>query len=205
MVVESTYNWYWLVDGLMEHGYRVHLANTAAVPQYSGLKHSDDESDARHLAHLLRLGILPEGHIYPRAERGVLDLLRRRFQFVRMAVRLMLSVQSAWARHTGQRRIAMQHGVHVIAHDGVGQHRDREDAGQLDQARFQPRLAVVEAAPRHRIFAAQEGTPNATRYAVIGAGGAWNDKMSARVAHGASMGTAECGVYRNGPRKSVRF
>lgn len=102
VVVESTYNWYWLVDGLMEHGYRLHLANTAAVPQYDGLKYSGDESDARHLAHLLRLGILPEGYIYPRAERAVRDLLRRRFRLVRMTVVLMQSVQSAWARHTGQ-------------------------------------------------------------------------------------------------------
>jgi transposase len=38
VVVESTYNWYWLVDGLMEAGYRVHLANPAAIQQYSGLK-----------------------------------------------------------------------------------------------------------------------------------------------------------------------
>ena len=103
IVVESTYNWYWLVDGLNAHGYPVHLANTAAVPQYDGLKYSGDESDARHLAHLLRLGILPEGYIYPHAERAVRDLLRRRFQLVRMAVGLMLSVQSTWARHTGQR------------------------------------------------------------------------------------------------------
>ena len=66
VVVESTYNWYWLVDGLKEHGHPMHLANTAAVPQYAGLKYSGDESDARHLAHLLRLGILPEGYIYPR-------------------------------------------------------------------------------------------------------------------------------------------
>jgi hypothetical protein len=51
IVVESTYNWYWLVDGLKAHGYRLHLANTAAVPQYAGLKYSGDESDARHLAH----------------------------------------------------------------------------------------------------------------------------------------------------------
>jgi transposase len=27
IVVESTYNWYWMVDGLMEKGYQVHLAN----------------------------------------------------------------------------------------------------------------------------------------------------------------------------------
>jgi hypothetical protein len=65
IVVESTYNWYWLVDGLMGEGYRVHLANTAAIQQYEGLKYTDDHSDARWLAHLLRLGVLPEGHIYP--------------------------------------------------------------------------------------------------------------------------------------------
>ena len=106
IVVESTYNWYWLVDGLKEHGYCVHLANTAAVPQYAGLKYSGDESDARHLAHLLRLGILPEGYIYPRRDRAVRDLLRRRFQLVRQAVGLMQSMQSAWARHTGQRLAA---------------------------------------------------------------------------------------------------
>jgi transposase len=28
IAVESTFNWYWLVDGLMDHGYRLHLANT---------------------------------------------------------------------------------------------------------------------------------------------------------------------------------
>jgi transposase len=61
VVVESTYNWYWLVDGLQDAGLHVHLANTAAIKQYEGLKHSGDETDARHLAHLLRLGILPTG------------------------------------------------------------------------------------------------------------------------------------------------
>ena len=30
MVVESTYNWYWLVDAMQAAGYRVHLANTEA-------------------------------------------------------------------------------------------------------------------------------------------------------------------------------
>ena len=54
LVVESTYNWYWLVDGLMEAGFKVHLANTAAIQQYSGLKHGDDDSDANWLANMLR-------------------------------------------------------------------------------------------------------------------------------------------------------
>ena len=34
VVVESTYNWYFLVDGLMDAGYRVHLANTTAIKKY---------------------------------------------------------------------------------------------------------------------------------------------------------------------------
>ena len=43
------------------------LGNTAAIKQYEGLKHRGDESDARQLAHLLRLGLLPEGYIIPKA------------------------------------------------------------------------------------------------------------------------------------------
>ena len=36
IVVESTYNWYWLVDGLMDQGYKVHLANTGCDPTVRG-------------------------------------------------------------------------------------------------------------------------------------------------------------------------
>ena len=74
VLVESTDNWYWLVDGLMEVGYRVHLANPVAMQQYNGLKYTDDHSDARWLAHLLRLGVFPDGYIYPKVERAVRDV-----------------------------------------------------------------------------------------------------------------------------------
>src|SRR2546422_8505510 len=103
VVVESTYNWYWLVDGLMEADYRVHLANPAAIQQYSGLKYTDDHSDARWLAHLLRLAVLPEGYIYPKAERAVRDLLRKRAHLVRQHTANVLSVQNIMARNTGTR------------------------------------------------------------------------------------------------------
>ncbi|MEW6423078.1 MAG: IS110 family transposase [Deinococcota bacterium] len=101
VVVESTYNWYWLVDGLMEAGYGVHLANTAAMQQYSGLKYSDDKSDARWLAEMLRLGVLPEGYIYPKEGRAVRDLLRKRSQLVRQKVSQMLSIQALLSRDAG--------------------------------------------------------------------------------------------------------
>ena len=102
IAVESTFNWYWLVDGLQAAGYPVRLANPAAMVAYSGIKQTDDESDALWLAELLRLGILPEGYIYPKAERPVRDMVRRRLLIVHQATQTVLSLQSMVTRHTGQ-------------------------------------------------------------------------------------------------------
>jgi transposase len=101
VVVESTYNWYWLVDGLMDHGFRVHLANPSAIKTYEGLKHTDDKWDSFWLAHLLRLGILPQGYIYPKQQRPVRDLLRRRQLYVRQRTSQILSLQSMITRNRG--------------------------------------------------------------------------------------------------------
>ena len=103
VVVESTFNWYWLVDGLMENGYKVHLANPSAIKQYEGLKHTDDKWDSFWLAHMLRLNILPEGYIYPKEERPVRDLLRRRLLFVKHRTSHILSLQSMITRNLGVR------------------------------------------------------------------------------------------------------
>jgi len=101
VVVESTFNWYWLVDGLKEHGYKLHLANPSAIKQYEGLKHTDDKWDSFWLAHMLRLNILPEGYIYPKDKRPVRDLLRRRLLFVRHRTAHILSLQSMISRNLG--------------------------------------------------------------------------------------------------------
>ena len=103
VVVESTYNWYWLVDGLMNAGYAVHLANTAAIKKYEGLKYSGDEADAAYLAKLLRLGLLPEGYIFPPEGRARRDLSRKRMQLVRCRTVQILSIESILARQTGSR------------------------------------------------------------------------------------------------------
>jgi transposase len=102
IAVESTYNWYWLVDGLQDHGYRTVLANPAAMEQYDGLKHGDDKSDAFFLAEMLRLNILPTGHICDRELRPVRDLLRRRMGLVHKRTSLILSLKSLYTRMTGQ-------------------------------------------------------------------------------------------------------
>lgn len=103
VVVEATYNWYWLVDGLMEAGYRVHLANTAAIKKYEGLKYSGDAADAAYLAQLLRLGLLPEGYIYPREARAGRDLARKRMQLVQYRTAQILAIENILARQTGGR------------------------------------------------------------------------------------------------------
>lgn len=101
VVVESTYNWYWLVDGLQAAGYAVKLANTVAMRRYDGLKHSGDEEDAVQLAHLLRLGILPTGYIHPPRERALRDLARKRLQLVRSRTQHVLAVENIVARERG--------------------------------------------------------------------------------------------------------
>jgi transposase len=108
VVVEATYNWYWLVDGLQAAGYRMHLANPAAIKRYEGLKRSGDEADAVYLAHLLRLGLLPEGYICPKQQRAVRDLARKRMQLVRSRTQHILAVENIQARESGARMKAEQ-------------------------------------------------------------------------------------------------
>lgn len=103
VVVESTFNWYWLVDGLQAAGFTVHLANTTAIKKYDGLKHSGDEADARYLAHLLRLGVLRTGTILPKDLRALRDLARKRMQLVRNRTAQILAVENIMARERGAR------------------------------------------------------------------------------------------------------
>jgi len=103
VVVESTYNWYWLVDGLMSEGFSVHLANPSAIQKYSGLKHANDRHDAFWLAEMLRLNILPTGYIYPKEERPIRDLLRKRSHLVKLRTSLLISLQNIVSRNCGMK------------------------------------------------------------------------------------------------------
>ena len=102
MAVESTFNWYWLGDGLRAAGYPIDLANPAKIEQYSGLKHANDLDDAYHIADLQRLNILPQAHVYDPVLRPVRDLLRRRTNLVHQRTAMLLSFKSLYARTTGQ-------------------------------------------------------------------------------------------------------
>jgi transposase len=125
VVVESTYNWYWLVDGLKEAGFAVRLANTTAIQQYNGLKHTNDKTDARWLAELNRLSILPEGYIYPKEERGTRDLLRKRMQLVQQQTANILSMQTIIERSTSKRFSGKL--IHKMTESELREHLPSED------------------------------------------------------------------------------
>lgn len=114
VAVESTFNWYWLVDGLQAREFPAVLVNTAAIQQYEGLKRSDDQYDAWWLAHMMRLGILPKGTICPREQRAIRDLLRKRATLVRQRSANILSVQNLEARNRGT-KISSNEVKHLTA------------------------------------------------------------------------------------------
>ena len=80
VAVESILSYYWFVDCLQEAKIEVHLAHPLMVKAISYAKVKTDAVDAKTLAQLLRLGMLPEAYIYPRQQRPLRDLSRRRLR-----------------------------------------------------------------------------------------------------------------------------
>ena len=102
IAVESTFNWYWLVDGLQDAGYDVHLAHTLGLFLITRAKVKTDLRDAYALARLLATGMLPEAYIYPKETRPIRDLVRQRTRLV-----------AARAQGYAALRLRLyQHGIH---------------------------------------------------------------------------------------------
>jgi hypothetical protein len=52
---------------------------------------------------MLRLGILPEGYIYPKEERPVRDLLRKRGHLMRLRTSVLISLENIISRNCGRK------------------------------------------------------------------------------------------------------
>jgi hypothetical protein len=89
------------VEGLRAAGFDVKLANTSAIAQYSGLKYSGDEHNARHLAYLLRLKLLKFGYVFEPQWRSTRDLTGKRQQLVRTRTTRVLAFETIFASETG--------------------------------------------------------------------------------------------------------
>ena len=102
VAVESTYNWYWLADGLMADSYTTLLVHTAAMGE-SQKKTTGDFDDAVRICEKMRDKSLPVGFICDRAVREIRDLLRRRLRFVRYRSSLKAALSCVIARQLGVR------------------------------------------------------------------------------------------------------
>ena len=102
VVIESTLNWYWLVDGLQEAQFDVKLGHTLGLYMITGAKVKTDRRDAFTLARLLRLNAVPQAYIYPKHKRPLRDLVRRRNRLVFMRAEAYGTV----------RRVLLQHGLY---------------------------------------------------------------------------------------------
>lgn len=150
VVVESTFNWYWLVDALMDDGYTVHLANVNGIKQYEGIKYVDDKHDAFWLAELLSLGILKEGYIYPKEQRPVRDLLRKRGHLMKLRTSLLVSLTNTMANVCGTKvpshRIKAKED-HVSVH--LEHHESLALMGQVSKTAIDTLTRQIEAIESH--------------------------------------------------------
>lgn len=123
IVVESTFNWYWLVDGLRAAGFSVSLAHTLGLFMITGAKIKTDRRDAFSLAKLLLAGVIPTAYIYPAEQRPVRDLLRQRLLLVQRRAelygrisRLLLREGILDASRTQIKELAEEELEHYLAH-----------------------------------------------------------------------------------------
>lgn len=121
-VVESTFNWYWLVDGLMEAGYEICLAHALGVRLITAAKVKTDRRDAFGLAKLLRADLIPKAYIYPKATRPVRDLTRRRQRLVHLR----------GGEYARVRCVLYQHGVLEHSRNSIKTLSEEELAAYLD-------------------------------------------------------------------------
>ncbi len=153
LVLESTYNGYWLMDGLAELGYEVKLANPSQMQPYQGLKHRDDASDGLWLNRMHRLGVLPEGYIYPRPERGIRDLLRKRLFLVQHRTSLINSMkhqyQSWKAKDVSASEIKKLSSEEVSASFDDGFVRQGVEALRQSMEALSSQISGIEASLKH--------------------------------------------------------
>jgi transposase len=110
-VVESTAGWYWLDDLLTSLGIELMLAHAKYLKAIAYAKVKTDRVDARTLAHLLRLGYVPEAHKVTRALRELRDLTRARLRLVQRRTACYNSIHRLADKYNCDHRLDMDKAV----------------------------------------------------------------------------------------------
>jgi len=96
---ESTYNYYWLLDGCREAGMGFYLGHALYMKAITGHKKKHDPLDAETIANLMRTNYFPEAYPYPREMRPTRDLLRRRHWLVRIRAGAYAHIQLVFQQY----------------------------------------------------------------------------------------------------------
>jgi len=99
VAVETTGNWYWIVDEIEGAGCLPRLVHARKAKLMMGMINKTDKLDARGLNRLQRAGTLPAVWIPPTALRDQRDLPRTRMVLVRQRTRLKNRIHAALAKY----------------------------------------------------------------------------------------------------------
>ena len=82
--VECIFSWYWLADLCADEGIEFILGHALYMRAIHGGKTKNDKLDSEKIARLIKGGNFPLAYVYPKEQRAVRDLLRRRMYLVRV-------------------------------------------------------------------------------------------------------------------------
>jgi len=99
VAVECIFTWYWLADLCAAEGIAFVLGHALYMKAIHGGKAKNDRIDAHKIAVLLRGGMLPQAHVYPKAMRATRDLLRRRNHLMRKRADLLAHIQNTASQY----------------------------------------------------------------------------------------------------------
>jgi transposase len=94
VAAECVSNWYWVADLCGPEKIEFVLGHAQYMKAIHGGKAKNDRIDSEKIARLLQGGLLPMAYVYPKKQRSLRDLLRRRTRFVRQRAELMGHIQN---------------------------------------------------------------------------------------------------------------
>ena len=101
--VEATGSWYWIRDLLEPEGVTLRLAHAKFLKAIAYAKVKTDAVDARILAQLLRVGMIPEAHMISPELRPLRDAMRTRLRLVQKEVAARNSIHRLLEKYNVRR------------------------------------------------------------------------------------------------------
>jgi transposase len=99
VVLEATWNWYWLWDFLEERGYRIQLAHPLKTKAIASARIKTDKIDSEILAHLSRSNLVPQAYVVDRETRFSRELIRYRASLVRLGATIRNKLHALLAKN----------------------------------------------------------------------------------------------------------